>query len=191
MVLCPHYIDVLYIILIFTLSLMTYTTASLPLSYDISSREINSCLSCIHLVFDSIGIGSPAKCKNCSWPWMFCTQLISCIFQMMGTAHCNVQKSGAPVLFVLLIFLIWLVDVQGEERYANLASGTVHYPDSKCTHHPIHCCLLCCVSAAIVLQMRYVLHFSIEQRVASYSFMMCTGIYVGCGRLDDVCIIWP
>jgi cytochrome bd-type quinol oxidase subunit 2 len=127
---------------------MTYTTASLPLSYDISSREINSFLSCIHIVFDLIGIGSPAKFKNCSWPWMFCTQLISCIFQMMGTAHCNVQKSGAPVLFVLLLFLIWLVDV-----------GTVHYPDSKCTHHPIHCCLLCCVSAAIALQMRYILHF--------------------------------
>jgi hypothetical protein len=49
--------------------------------------------------------------------------------------------------------------------------------------------LLCCVSAAIVLQMRYVLHFSIEWRVVSYSFMMCTGIYVGCGGLDDVCIM--
>jgi hypothetical protein len=65
---------------------------------------------------------------------------------MMSTAHCNVQKSGAPVLFVLLLFLIWSVDVQGEERYANLASGTIttQIQNAPTIQSTVDCYVVCC-----------------------------------------------
>lgn len=60
-------------------------------------------------------------------------------------------------------------------------------PYSKCIHHPLLIVILLC--DVIVLQTRYVLHCSIKKRVASYTFMMCTDIYVGCAGLDNVRIL--
>jgi hypothetical protein len=51
--------------------------------------------------------------------------------------------------------------------------------------------VVCYVVWVLQLHCKWDIYCIFERWVVSCSFMMCTGIYVGCGGLDDVCVSWP